>query len=153
MKKILAAAGVVALSAAAFVVLTGFHGGCGWHGGHGRDPAAMAAFVTDRLDDALDDLDATDAQRQQIHAVKDRLLARGQALRGGHEAAHAEVLAQWKAEQPDRAKLHALVDTRIEEMRAFAHEAVDGAVEVHGVLTPEQRAEVAEKIERRHGRR
>ena len=117
MKKIIAAAGAVAALALGVVALTGFRGGCGCHGHGAADPAQVAAFVTDRVDDALDDLDATPEQRTRIHAVKDRLLAAGQTARAGHAEAHAALLAEWKAEPPDAAKLHALVDARIEELR------------------------------------
>ncbi len=133
---------------AGVVVLAGWGGRCGHHRSH--DPAEMAAFVTDRVDDTLDDLDATDAQRQQIHAIKDRLLTKGAALHQGREAFHGEVLTQWQSANPDRARLHALVDERFEAMRALAHEAVDAGVEVHGVLTPEQRAQLTKKVERMH---
>lgn len=137
---------------AAIALLAGFRGGCGGHR-HGHDPAEVAAFVTDRVDDALDDLDASPEQRQRIHAVKDRLLAEGAKLRGARAETHREVIAQWDAPAPDAARLHALVDTRIEEVRAMAHEAVDAAVEVHGVLTPEQRAKVSRKLHRHAGER
>jgi Spy/CpxP family protein refolding chaperone len=145
MKKTLA---VVAAGTAGVVMLSGFRGGCG-HRPHGHDPAEVAAFVSDRVDDALDDVDATEAQRAQIHAVKDRLLARAQTLRDGHRAVRDEVLAQWKSDAPDRARLQALVDQRVEATRAFAQEAIDAGVEVHAILTPEQRAMVTRKIERR----
>ena len=127
------------------VALAGF-GRCGPPRSHG--PAEMAAFVTDRVDDALDDLDATPAQRTQIRAIEDRLLARAAAMHEGREAAGAELLAEWQSQDPDRAKLHALVDQRIDELRAFAHEAVDDGIEVHGILSPEQRAKVTRKLER-----
>jgi Spy/CpxP family protein refolding chaperone len=110
----------------------------------------VAAFVTDRVDDVLDDVDATPEQRTRIHAVKDRLLAAGQQARAGHEEVHAAILGEWKAEQPDAARLHAVVDQRIEELRALAHQAVDGGVEVHGILTPEQREKLTRKAERWH---
>jgi Spy/CpxP family protein refolding chaperone len=148
MKKALVASLAVAPLLVGVALLTGFRGGCG-HGHGGHDPARMAAFVTDHVDDALDDLEATPEQRARVHAVKDRLLARGQALREARAGAHAEVLAQWRSETPDAARLHAMVDERLEAMRALAHEAVDAGVEVHGTLTPEQRAEVTRKIERR----
>ncbi|HYG69040.1 MAG TPA: Spy/CpxP family protein refolding chaperone, partial [Anaeromyxobacteraceae bacterium] len=140
------------------VVLTGFGpGGCGrghgFHGGHGRDPAAMAAFVQNRVDDALDELDATPAQRERIQGILKGLVADAQALRGGHEADHAELVALWNADAPDAAKLHALVDERSAAMTAFAHRVADAAVEVHATLTPEQRAEVSRKLERRMGER
>jgi Spy/CpxP family protein refolding chaperone len=149
-KKIAAAAGAALLLAVGFVTLTGFGGGCGHRHGHGRDPAQVAAFVTDRVDDALDDLDATPDQRTRVHAVKDRMLAAGQQLRAGHREAHDALLGEWKSATPDAAKLHALVDARAEEMRKLAHEAVDAGIEVHGILTPEQREKVTKKIERWH---
>jgi Spy/CpxP family protein refolding chaperone len=147
MRKIFGAVAAVLLVAVGLVALTGFRGGCGAHR-HGRDPAEVAAFVTDRVDDALDDVDATPEQRTRIHAVKDRLLAAAQGARAGHREAHEALLAEWKSASPDAARLHALVDARIDELRALAHQGVDAGVEVHGVLTPEQREKVTRKVER-----
>jgi len=132
---------------AGLLVLAGFGRCCP----HPQNPSEVAAFVTDRVDDALDDLNATDAQRAQVHALKDRLLSKGLELRKEGEPIRAEVLAQWQSATPDRARLHALVDERIEAIRALAHEAVDAGVELHDVLTPEQRAKLTKKIERMHG--
>ena len=132
---------------AAVLALAGF-GRCG--GPSPRDPAQVAAFVTDRVDDLLDDLNATDAQRQQIHAIKDRLLAQAMELRKEGEPLHGEVKAQWESASPDRARLHSLVDQHLDAMRAFAHQAVDAGIEVHDILTPEQRAKLEKKMERMH---
>ena len=126
---------------------TGCHRGPG--GWHGRDPAEVSKRVHARVDDALDRLDATPAQREKILGIADRLVADGLKLRGDREAVHGELLAAWKAETVDRARLHALVDQRIEALRALAHEAADGVADAHDVLTPEQRAKVAERIEKR----
>jgi Spy/CpxP family protein refolding chaperone len=148
MKKILAlAAG--ALVAVGLVALAGFQGGCSAHH-HGRDPAQVAAFVSSRVDDLLDDLDATPDQRTRINAVKDRLLAAAQSAQGDRAQVHDAIVVEWKAEQPDAAKLHALVDARADALRALAHQAVDAGVEVHGILTSEQRDKVTRKVERWH---
>jgi Spy/CpxP family protein refolding chaperone len=136
------------LALVAVVALTGWKGGCG-RPDH-RDPAAVAAFVTDRLDDLLDDVDATPAQRTQLQAIKDRVLASAQKLHGTRQATHETLLGEWKAEKVDRAKVHALIDQRAAEMKAMAHEAADAAIEAHDVLTPEQRAKLAKKAERMH---
>lgn len=149
-KKTLGAGAGALLALGATATLTGFAGGCGHHGrGHGRDPAAVAAFVTDRVDDALDDLDATPEQRTRIHAVKERLLAAAQEARAKGGDHRAELLEAWRSETPDAARLHALVDEHLDALRAVAHQAVDGAVEVHGTLTPAQREQLAVKAERR----
>jgi protein CpxP len=152
-KKTLAGGAATLVILGGATVLAGFAGGChGHHGVHGRDPAAMAAFVTARVDDALDDLDATPAQRTRIHAIKDRLLAAARATHDGRDADHAALLAAWRSSNPDRAALLARVDARIDQLRALAHEAVDDAIEVHATLTPEQREKVARKVERRMSR-
>lgn len=151
MKKTIGIAAAALVVAAGVVTLTGFGAGCRSHGhGHGRDPAEVAAFVTDRVDDALDDLDATPEQRTRINEVKDRMLQAGLAARGGHRETHETLLAEWKATSPDASKLHALVDARVDAMRALAHQAVDAGIEVHGTLTPEQREKLTRKAERWH---
>jgi periplasmic protein CpxP/Spy len=129
---------------AAGVAVAGFTG-CGHHR---PDPARMERMVTHRVDDALDDLKATPEQRQKITAVKDRLLASARAMRGDHQATVKEALGLWEAASFDRARALALVDARLDAMRAMAHEAVDAAAEVHATLTAEQRAEVARRIHR-----
>jgi Spy/CpxP family protein refolding chaperone len=127
--------GVAALGAA----------GCGHHR---PDPARMEKMVTRQVDDALDDLKASPEQRQKIVAVKDRLVASGKALRGDHRATVKEALGLWEAQDFDRVRALALVDARIDALRAMAHQAVDAAAEVHATLTPEQRAQVSKRLHR-----
>jgi Spy/CpxP family protein refolding chaperone len=116
---------------------------------HRADPAHIDKVVTAHLDDALDNLDATGAQRAKVHSLKDKLLQDGLALRGGQREARRELVAQWDADRPDAAKVHAVIDARIEALRAFAHEAADAALDLHETLTPEQRAKVSKRIHRR----
>ena len=148
MRKLLGGAAVAIALGVGFVALTGF-GGCGHHP-NPRDPAQVAAFVNERVDDALDDLDATPDQRAQIHAIADRMVAAAKDVHAGHDEVRAAFLAEWKAEKPDRAKLHALVDARADALRKLAHEAVDAGADAHDVLTPAQREKVTKKIERWH---
>lgn len=57
-------------------------------------------------------------------------------------AVKRELITELQAERPDAVKLHRIVDERAAAFSAFAHRLVDAAVEVHGLLTPAQRAEV-----------
>lgn len=145
MQKKLIAVGSAVL---AVVLLSGF-AWRGGHGGWGRDPERIKQFVTWRLDDKLEDLKATEAQKKSIHALKDRLFEDGQQMMEGQRAARAEAFAQLTSEKPDAAKLHALVDARFEAMRALAHKATDAALEAHQVLTPEQRKALADEFRER----
>ena len=67
---------MLAFSVASFVLLTGFHGGCGRN-----TPEARAKMInrmaTAKADDFLDDLDATDVQRKRVHEIKDNLIKDG----------------------------------------------------------------------------
>jgi Spy/CpxP family protein refolding chaperone len=82
---------ILSATVTGLVVLGGMVSLVAWSGHHRmHDPAEIAAFVTDRVDDALDDLDATPDQRARIHAVKDRMIASVQAARGDHRADHQQ---------------------------------------------------------------
>ena len=143
-RKIVAVASAVA-GVLGLVGIVGFR--CGGQC-HARDPARIQAMVNEHVDDTLDDLNATPDQRTQVHAVVDRLLAGARKLHEADPATHEELIAQWKSDRPDAARVRALVDRRMQEFRSFADEAIDAAVQVHGILTPEQRAKLAKKMER-----
>jgi periplasmic protein CpxP/Spy len=117
-----------------------------------RGPERARQFIAWRLDDALDDIDATDAQRAKAHALKDRLFDEGMKLRDSKEEIHARLVEQWRSERPDSAAVHRLVDQMVDEIRGFAHQAADSAIELHQALTPEQRAEVLKRAEEHRGR-
>ncbi len=142
MKKIFASVLVLGLAAAGTLTLTAFR--------HHRDPAHMAAFVNGRLDKLLDEVSATDAQRTQIHAIADKLLADGKALHAGQGDLRAQLLAEWTSASPDAGKVHALINGRVAAAKTFADEAADAILQVHSILTPEQRAKVAQKMGRHH---
>jgi periplasmic protein CpxP/Spy len=143
---------IVVLTAAAGVLALALAGAAVAHGTRGmHDPAHVARFVTERVNALLDDVKASDAQRARILAVKERLLAEAQAQMSAHQAVHETLREAWNADTVDAAKLHALVDARIDEFRTVAHHMIDGMTEVHDTLTPAQRAQVAAEFDRHHG--
>jgi protein CpxP len=122
---------------------------CGRMHHHGAfDLATADRRVTAHLDDLLDDVKATDAQRARIQGIKSRLLPELAALADSHHKAQQEVVAQLSSDHPDQARLHTLVDQQIEALRAAAHKSVDGLLEAHATLTPEQRAPLVKKLRR-----
>jgi protein CpxP len=137
---------IAASAVLAVVLLSGFRGG-GWN----RDPERIKQMITWRLNDKLDDLQATDSQRQAVNSVKDRLFEQGKLMAQEHQAVRMEVLTQLESDYPDAQKLHGIVDNRIDAVRAFAHQVVDAALEVHKVLTPEQRKELSTEYRERMG--
>lgn len=139
---------LVGLAVASFVMLTGFRhaGGPGPHGGPG-------GFLMGRgLEHMLDEIDATDAQRAQIEAIKERLVAAQQARADERQEGPRALVEFWKQENPDAAQVHAKIDEKFEAHRAAAYQMADAMIEVHHILTPEQRAEVAQLVEKRMAR-
>src|SRR5262245_60568821 len=98
--------------------------GCGRH--RAFDPARADQVVSDRIDDLLDSVDATDNQRKQILGIKDRLMPEALSLGTDHARIRKELLAELESASPDRARLHATIDQRADAMRTFAHKAMDG---------------------------
>jgi Spy/CpxP family protein refolding chaperone len=109
----------------------------------------MQERISAHVEDVLEDIEATPEQRQKILAVKDRLLEKGKALHAQRGEGMRDLLAQWESPTIDVAAVHSRIDARAQGMQAFAHEAADALAEVHGILTPEQRAKVARKWSRR----
>ncbi len=125
---------IVGLGVASFLALTGFRN-------HEGGPEG---FMGKRLEKMLTKIEATPEQRARIEAIRDRLVAE-RPKRGGDRG---ELLELWKQESPDAAAIHAKLDQKFEEQRAFAGKVADALIEVHGVLTPEQRVKVAAMMEK-----
>jgi Spy/CpxP family protein refolding chaperone len=113
------------------------------HGGHGGFMSGA------RLDKMLDEVNATADQRAKIHAIHDQLVTKRKALQATRKDDLKALLAQWDAATPDSAAIHAKIDQRAQAMQSFAHDVADALVQVHGVLTPDQRATLSKKW---HGR-
>lgn len=130
---------VAALGVAAFLALTGFR--------HAR--GGPEAWMTARLDRIMTAIDATPEQRSRIEAIRDELMANRPA-RGGEKA---ELLALWNQENPDAAAVHAKIAQAFDERRAFADRMADALIQVHGILTPDQRAKVSKLIAEKSAKR
>ena len=101
----------VALASAAFL------SGCGREGHDG--PERMQKFLSYKVDDILDDIDATPAQRTTANALKDQLFEKGKAFHEGHDETKAALVEQWKSPNPDVAKvsqLNALLDALADDV-------------------------------------
>jgi protein CpxP len=147
-RKILAGAGLLV---AGFVTLSAFGGHGGW-GGHGElTPERAQRFATFMVDNMLDDVNATPQQRTQVHALKDQRVQDVVAFSQRNRAAKTELLKEWQSNQPDAKAVHALIDQRIDDLRAMAHRMADDGLELHHLLTPPQRAELAERAESHMG--
>src|SRR5215468_357892 len=79
---------------------------CGSHGPHGS--AMMHKFVDFAVNEKLDEIKATDEQRQKVREIKDRLMKDGHALHESHGALHADLVKLLEQDQVDPAQVKAL---------------------------------------------
>jgi Spy/CpxP family protein refolding chaperone len=111
-----------------------------------KDRARISQRAADHLDDALDEVDATDAQRQALAGLEGPVLTEAFRFFEGQPAAKATLWGQWGSAAADPATVHAVVDERVESLRKIMHAAADAALKAHATLTPEQRAELAAEL-------
>jgi len=142
---------LAALGISAVLLLAGFgFGGRGMHRGIMRDPKKVDSFVTWRITDALNEVKATEQQKAQILAIKDRLMPEVTRLMQERRSHHDEIRQLWLSDSVDARTVRAKIDQRTEEMRQLAYKVSDAVIEAHKVLTPAQRAQLAEKAEKMH---
>lgn len=132
-------------AALSFVLLTGFYGGCGNRSPEKRAERAKKMAVS-HVDDLLDDVDATDAQKKRIIGHTKTITTKALVLHEAHQGTKKFMYEQWQSDRPDSARIHAEIDTRTDAVRAFLHELADALIDTHQTLTPEQRKEIEDEL-------
>ncbi len=155
---------VVALAAGVGVAAwaDGRAGGCGGHGmggpgmmAGGGGPGMMwgSGRMTDRM---LDGLDATAAQRVQIHQITQTAAADMKTQFEASRALREQGLAIFTAPTVDAAAVESLRQQMLAQHDQMSKRMTETMVAVANVLTPEQRAKFAERMkmrgEQRHER-
>jgi Spy/CpxP family protein refolding chaperone len=97
-------------------------------------------------------LNLTDDQKAQMKAIWEKYRTDTQPIRDEMKAKHEELVTVLKSDTLDRAKAHQLTD-EISALRGqMASAGIDKLLDARNVLTPEQRAQVAQKMEQHKGR-
>ena len=139
---IVAAGLIIGLAATAGVVAS-----CGGHSmHHSKDPEKIRKFVLWKVDDHLDDLDATVQQKKQILKIAGRVLDDGMTLRKDKDAHHATILGELESGSPDAPRLHGMLDDHIEQFRGFGHRTLDALLEAWNLLDENQQGELIEQF-------
>jgi periplasmic protein CpxP/Spy len=114
-----------------------------------RDPNQAYALITSKVDKLMNEIDATDAQRAQINQLKDKLFQEGMNLRQNRQSLRQQLFANWDAAQVNASDVHAQVDKQVDAWRAFAHDAADASIQLHDLLTPDQRTQLKQILSKR----
>lgn len=136
------------LLAAAPAVMAAPHGGPGGPGGpggmHGR-----GGFEPMHLMHMLEDVGATEAQRKQIETIfkSAREELKAQAQQGG--AQRQQMLTLWAAPNIDAAAMDALRKQQLAQHERVSARMQQAMIEAGRVLSPEQRAKIVERMNKR----
>lgn len=125
----------------AVALLSGFVGSCGHRRGHMK-PERVQRHMTERVNDFIDDVDANDSQAKQIRGLAQGLTDRVPTLMKGHKSMKDSLQKAWASPAPEAQPLHEQLDRQIEGVSSAMHAIIDAGVELHKILTPEQREEV-----------
>ena len=94
-------------------------------------------------------LNLSDEQSRQIAPLAENLFPEKEELLDIRKTINNIIIAQMKSETADAAKLEALLNKNIEQCRLKLAKFSNSFTEFHALLTPEQRSELVEKMERR----
>jgi len=143
---VLAMAGTVAVSAWA-------DRGAGGHGGHRMGSHGMflgsPEHMARGIDRLLDGVDATDAQRTQIKAIVQQAAADLKGQRDAGRTLRDQAMQLFTAPAVDAAAAESLRQQMLAQHDTASRRTLQAMLEISGVLTPEQRATLAEKMKQR----
>ena len=116
---------------------------------HGR---MMHHMISERIDDALDYIDATPQQRAVVEQSKETILGAIQARMQSHKGEHAKMVDLLTADNLDTNALYAIADQKASDIKDLAKVIVPEIQKIHDTLTPAQRQKLAARIKARHQR-
>jgi len=117
------------------------------------DPEAAKRRTDASVRWMLADVNATDAQREKIAAIVEATRKEMAPLRAKHREARRAVMELLAKPNVDRAAIEAIRAQEIQSADAMSRRFVQSLADVAEVLTPEQRAQLAEKMKSRRGHR
>jgi protein CpxP len=140
-------------AAAAMLVIGGAVAVSCSHGGHGKmTPERMKTIATWKVNDVLDDVDATSAQRKVVLDQTYKVIADFGKLHAQSEGDHEKLIAELVSSQPRADVINAMVDERIDAFRAFMHRSVDALLVANAALSVDQREQLADMAREHMGK-
>ncbi|HUJ27038.1 MAG TPA: Spy/CpxP family protein refolding chaperone [Myxococcales bacterium] len=113
----------------------------------------MKHMISARIEDAEDLIQATPAQRTQIEASKEVILNAVQAKMQNRAQNHGQLIALLTADKLDTQALYNLANQHAQDVQDLAKVIVPEIQKIHDVLTPSQRATLAQHAKDMHQKR
>ena len=130
-----------------------FGGHRGWHMGAGQmDPESLQRRTEAMAKFWLADVDASEAQQKRIAEIMALTMKELAPLREKHMEARKQVMSELTKPQIDRAALESIRAQELALAEQFSRRITQSIADAAEVLTPEQRAKLAEKMAQRRER-
>lgn len=130
----------------------GAHHGAQHGAQHGAHHAPGLPFAGRGFERVLDEVKATDAQRQQIKQITDQARTDLQALHQQGRDAHQQGMAIWTSPKLDAADAEKHRQQMLAHHDQVSKRMMQAMLDVGKVLSPEQRAQAAQILKQRHDR-
>ena len=131
-------------------------GGMTWsavaYSGKSWDSDKIERFVEWKIDDMLAEVDATDDQRTQVHAIATAALADMEEFRNFKREGRQALVEALTQETVDREALETLRQNKLETADRASLRLLTALADAADVLTPDQRKELAEELASHHWR-
>ena len=119
----------------------------------GKWKQRMGQFWAERMTDrAFDHLQCTPEQRKSLVAIRERVTTQFETMHSERHKHLDGALTLWQAERLDAVAVQGHLDTGRKRAQQMADFAVAQALEVHKVLSPQQRAKLVEFAQKWRGR-
>lgn len=106
----------------------------------------VRAAALERFDEALDAMEATEAQREEVRRVANELISESLKQRKARAPQREELITAFMEPELDRDRVRASMREMFAPTVTFYHGVVDRAAALHGRFTPAQRAALAEHL-------
>ena len=116
-----------------------------------RDGHEFGWFVERKIDRMLDEVEATDGQRDQVHVIVKAAVADLQEVRDLKHEIRQDLIASLTTEAIDRNELESVRQRKMETVDRMSQRMLTALADAAEVLTPAQRQELAEKWKSRGG--
>ena len=132
----------------------GYGGGRGgWHGGFfDGDPQTMQRRAEAMTKFWLAEIDASDAQQKRIADILTTTMKELAPMREQHRQARKQVIDILSKPQIDRTALESIRQKELQLTDQMSRRITQSLADAAEVLTADQRAKLAEKMQARHGR-
>ena len=116
------------------------------YGDAGKRADKMVSYISDKLE-----LDAT--QQQALDVLKTQMVSARETVKADRQSMKADALALISADTFDRAAALDMVNSKVTMVNAQAPEMINALGDFLDTLNAEQKAEIAEFVEKHKGRR